>query len=81
MQPAVPVPAGKKKKIPNALLNTACRLRVISSIITILFVKREGLKMTAASILDDVSERNVASHYQMGLLSGALQLLSNIPFS
>lgn len=32
----------------------ASQLRVISSIITILFVKSEGLKMTAASILDDV---------------------------
>lgn len=71
----------QEKKIPNVLLNTAWRLRVISSIITILFVKREGLKMTGASILDDVSERNVAPHYQMVLLSEALQSLSNIPFS
>lgn len=71
----------QQKKIPNALLNTVSRLRVISSIITILFVKREGLKMTAASILNDVSEWNVGLHYQMVLLSEVLQSLSNIAFS
>lgn len=74
-QPAVPVPTEK------ALLNMASQLRVISSIITILFVKREGLKMTAASILNDISEWNAGLHYQMGLLSEALQSLPNIPFS
>lgn len=37
--------------------------------------------MTAASILDDVSEWNVDLNYQMVLLSEVLQSLSNIPFS
>lgn len=37
--------------------------------------------MTSASILDDVSEWNVGLHYQMVLLSEALQSLPNIPFS
>lgn len=35
--------------------------------------------MTAASILDDVSERNVASHYQMVLLSGAAAIAFKYP--
>lgn len=46
----IPAPATrkkrKKKKKKKCHLNTASQLRVIPSIITILFVKRKGLKMT-----------------------------------
>lgn len=48
----IPAPATRKKrkrkKKKKCHLNTASQLRVIPSIITILFVKRKGLKMTTA---------------------------------